>query len=90
MECRYQGQGSPAFYGGKMNAHRTIEQLTAFLVRAGINPSGYGERMGEAREAHVFRILAVRPDVATHELERIIAEDKATRWPAIEAERRKK
>ena len=37
---------------------RTIESLTSSLKRAGINPDGYGERIGETREEHVARVLA--------------------------------
>lgn len=36
---------------------RTVESLTALLIRAGIDPNGYGERIGETREEHVARIL---------------------------------
>jgi hypothetical protein len=36
---------------------KTLEQLTAALLYAGINPDGYGERIGETREEHVARIL---------------------------------
>ena len=35
----------------------TLEELTARLLRDGINPDGYGERIGETREEHVARIL---------------------------------
>lgn len=35
----------------------TLEQMTAFLVRLGVNPDGYGERIGETREEHVARTL---------------------------------
>lgn len=40
----------------------TLEQLTASLREQGINPDGYGERIGETREEHVARILGANFD----------------------------
>ena len=41
---------------------KTLEQLTGALRRAGINPDGYGERIGETREDHVARTLGNEVD----------------------------
>lgn len=46
---------------GSQVMSKTIEQLTSDLVRSGINPDGYGERIGETREEHVARILSTVP-----------------------------
>ncbi len=35
----------------------TLERMTGFLLRAGVNPDGHGERIGETREEHVARTL---------------------------------
>lgn len=68
---------------------RTLEQLTAFLRHAGINPDGYGERIGETREEHVARTLresALKYPVTHAELCAIIEQDKRENWPRIQAE----
>lgn len=61
----------------------TLEQLTAFLRRANIDPNGYGERIGETREEHVARILRESEQA---EIARIVEADKRDKWPAIQAE----
>lgn len=58
----------------------TLEQLTGALKRAGINPDGHGERIGETREEHVRRILD-QCDIAV-----AVEHDKRVNWPRIEAE----
>lgn len=58
----------------------TLERMTAFLKRAGINPNGYGERIGETPAEHVKRVLD------TAEIQRIVEEDKRMNWPRIQAE----
>jgi hypothetical protein len=58
----------------------TLEQLTGFLKHAGVNPDGYGERIGETPAEHVKRVLD------TTEIQRIVEEDKRVNWPRIQAE----
>ena len=59
---------------------RTLEQITGYLKRAGVNPDGYGERPGETREEHVKRILD-NAEICT-----IVEYDKRVVWPRIEAQ----
>lgn len=58
----------------------TIERMTAFLKRAGVDPDGYGNRPGETPAEHVKRVLD------TAEIQRIVDRDKRENWPAIQAE----
>ena len=58
----------------------TLEQLTAWLVRAGVNPDGHGERPGESQAEFVQRLLD------TAEIRAIVEYDKRVNWPRIEAQ----
>jgi hypothetical protein len=61
---------------------RTIEQITASLVSSGIDPNGYGNRIGESLEDFTQRLIdSTTPIELNYDLERIIAEDIRDNWP---------
>lgn len=64
-----------------MERKHTLEQLTGELKRSGIDPDGYGERIGETNAQLVARAIE-QYDIAV-----AVEQDKRKNWPRIEKAR---
>lgn len=59
---------------------RTIERITADLQHAGIDPKGYGQRIGESLADFTQRLIDTTGPIDV-DLQSIIDADIANNWP---------